>query len=110
MKVRCWQINDNWRNHSWENWFSVSLAAFAEEAPSIDPNEYDYIQIIPMSHYHRYWNGNSGAQAFRHKESGWTFPDHCRQRGGCPEMWTRTRRWQLNISCDSPIWGYVVDW
>ena len=110
MDVRTWQINDDWQDHSWPNWFKKSLEAFADEAPSIDPADYDYVQITPMDHYKGYYCGNGGAQGFRHKATGWTFPDWCRQTGGHPEMWTTTKRHQLTISDDSPIWDYIVHW
>jgi hypothetical protein len=112
IKIRAWQINDQWEDHAWykEEWFDASLAAFSSDAPSKDSADYDYIQIVPMAHYRAYFSGNGGAQAFRHKGTGWTFPDHCRERGGCPEMWKRSYRHQVTISDDSPVWSYLVDW
>jgi len=108
MSIRCYQINDQWTNHSWPNWFEASLARFLDEAPSVDPADYDYIQVTPLNQYKPYYCGNGGSQGFRHKTTSWAFPDYCRQRGGCPEVWTTTKRRQLAISSDSPIWDYLI--
>lgn len=110
MKARIYQINDDWQDHSWPDWFEKSIEAFADQAPSLDPTDYDYVQIIPLDRYKGYYCGNGGAQGFRHKITGWTFPDWCRQTGGCPEMWYTTKRRQLTISEDSPVWDYLADW
>ena len=112
MKVRTFQINDQWDDVSWgkEKWFNASIEAFIHIAPSLDMMDYDYVQIIPKASYKAFSMGNDGAQAFRYKGTGWTFPDHCRQQGGCPEIWGRRRRHNVTISCDSPVWNYIAQW
>lgn len=109
---RVYQINDDWKNHSWtkEGWFEKSIKVFRDKAPSTDIDDYDYVQIVPQCSYYRYWCGNDGTQAFRHRDTGWTFPDYCRQQGGCPEMWYRSRRRQMDVSQDSPVLAYIVEW
>lgn len=112
-KVRCYQINDQWEWRAWRTlkWFEASMEAFADQAPSTDPEDYDYVQVVPIRSYRAWRCGNDGAQGFRHRETGWTIPDHCRQSGGCPEMWHRSRRWQREIASNSPILdGYICEW
>lgn len=104
---RVYQINDQWQDHSWPDWFERSIEQFASVAPSLEPEDYDYVQIVDRESYDHYYIGNDGAQAFRHKATGWTFPDFCRQSHGCPELWQRSRRRQLHISKDSPVLGYL---
>ena len=80
------------------------------ESPERDNLEaWEYVQIVPMKSHKRYTIGNDGAQAWRHKETGYTVPDYCRQSGGCPEIWSRTRRKQLHIASNSPVWDYIVE-
>ena len=110
MSLRCYQINDQWEDHPWDNWFEASMEAFADEAPSLDPDEYDFVQIIAAESYKAWRLGNDGSQGFRHRATGLTFPDHCRQRGGCPGMWQRSKRRQLDIAPDSPILDYICVW
>jgi len=112
VKVRCYQINDAWRDNMYgkDRWFGMSIAGFLDSIPSVSPKDYDYIQIVPMTHWRAYYSGNAGTQAFRHKATGWAIPDCCRQRGGCPEMWHRGRKRQLDIAEDSPVWSYIVEW
>lgn len=111
MNLRVFQINDDWEDHSYgkRGWFEVSLAYYTDGAPSLSMDDYDYVQIVPCSVYYAYYSGNGGAQAFRHRESGWTFPDYCRQLGGCPEMWVRSKRRQLTVM-DSPVLYCLADW
>ena len=104
---RVYQINDQWEDHSWEDWFEVSIAAFEDDAPSLNRADYDYVWIIPIASYRNFWIGNDGAQGFRHRATGWTFPNWCRQSGGCPEIRQRSRRRQLSISNDSPVLRYI---
>jgi len=106
--LRCYQINDEWLDCSWPDWFEMSIEAFTDEAPSIDPKDYDYVQLIPIQSYRRWRFSNDGSQGFRHRATGWTIPDHCRQHKGCPEMWYKSKRRQLDIATDSPILrGYI---
>ena len=110
MTYRCYQINDHleWGGYEPGEWFRMSLARFIAIAPSQEMAEYDYVQVVPGSSWARYWSGNDGAQGWRHRMTGWTIPDHCRQSGGTPEVWRKGRRWQLDIAADSPIWSYIV--
>lgn len=84
------------------------MEAYADVAPSLALADYDYIQIVPLTSYRRFFLGNDGAQAFRHKATGWTIPDYCRQEGGCPEIWNRMNRKQVDLSVNSPVWSYLV--
>jgi len=108
MKNRIFKIDYFGGGYSEKEWFDLGLEAFIDEAPSSDLRDYDYIQIIPLSSYKRHFFSNDGTQAFRHRETGWTMPDYCRQRGGCPEMWERSRRRNLEISEGSPVWDFIV--
>ena len=108
--LRVFQINDALANHSWtaEEWFRASIKQFTQEAPSTKLRDYDYVQVIDGRDYRRFSCGNSGSQGFRHKQTGWTIPDYCRQTGGYPEIWTKTKRKQLPISEDTPIIDYLI--
>jgi len=112
MEVRTFQINEEWDDCSWgkAGWFEASIEAYLDQAPSIKMSDYDYIQIVPLSNYKQFPFGNDGAQAFRERETGWTFPDHCRQVGGCPEIWHTSKKHNLSISTDSPVWDYILEY
>ena len=110
MQIRCYQINDDLGcgGYSAADWFAMSLARYISVAPSHDFRDYDYVQLVPLTSWHEYRTGNDGAQGFRHRMTGWAFPDHCRQAGGTPEVWRRCRRWQMDIDPCSPILQYIV--
>jgi len=96
-----------------EECFLDAANAFKDDILSFDPQgldhrRWEYVQIIPGDDYKEYWSGNAGAQGWMHRNTRWTIPDRCRQMGGYPEMWYRTRRWQLELAADSPIWDYIV--
>jgi hypothetical protein len=105
-----YEINEDWREHSWGmlEWFQASIEPFKDDAPSTEPNDYDYIQVIPDESASAYPFGNDGAQGFRHRETGWTFPDHCRQNGGRPELWHQDDMNKPHLSINGPISSFIV--
>jgi hypothetical protein len=76
--------------------------------PSVNKTDYEYIQVTPMSSYLKYHFGNDGMQGWRHVSSGLVFPDICRLRGGCPEMWHKTNAKQIPIANLEQIRPYIV--
>lgn len=108
MAIRAFQIDFSEASYSLKEWFRLSMLAFKRQAPSLDLADYDYVQLIPLKSYRAYFSGNDGAQGFRHKVTGWTIPDYCRQSDGYPEIWSKTHARQLDISEESPIWRYLI--
>jgi hypothetical protein len=107
MRYRCYQINDT--EPEGFAWFAKSIADYREQGVTLWRENYDYIVIIRLDEYRRYPFGNCGcSQGYRHKHTGWTIPDYCRQSGGCPEIWHKTKRRQLEVSEDSPILDYIT--
>lgn len=108
-KLRAFKIDEEYYGgYTDKQWFDMSLQYFKDDAPSKRREDYNYVQLIPISSYKAWFSGNDGAQGWRHKVSGWTFPDYCRQEGGCPEVWTRVRKKNLEILEGSPIFDYLV--
>jgi len=109
---RCYQINDEEPlpgddGDPTGTYFEHSILAHANTAPSLSRSDYDYIVIINRDEYKLYPFGNQRcSQGYRHKPTGWTFPDLCRQQGGCPEIWNRSTRKQLTVAPNSPIFDY----
>lgn len=107
-KVRVFKIDADTGNYTPEEWFNMSIKAFRTIAPSTRFEDYDYVQLVPRSSYSKYCSGNDGAQGWRHRKSGWTIPDYCRQINGYPEMWVTTRKRNLEISKDSPALDFLI--
>jgi len=107
MNIRAFKI-DVEGGYSAKEWFEMSIRAFKDIAPSLEFEDFDFVQLVPRCSYRRYFSGNDGAQGWRHRRSGWTIPDYCRQVGGCPEMWTRTKKRNLEIPGASPILCYML--
>lgn len=108
IRVRAFKIDFGEGSYSSREWFKMSIRAFRDEAPSLKFEDYDYVQLVPIASYRSYYSGNDGSQGWRHRKSGWTIPDYCRQRGGRPEIWTKTNKRNLEISPISPIWNYLT--
>lgn len=92
--------------------FAAAIANFQREAPSRQHEDYDYVQVVPKTSLARWLVGNDGAQGWRHRATGWTIPDFCRQTGGTPEMWNRAAANEavaVPLAEDSPIWRYVLN-
>ena len=106
--VRTFKIEAGGGGYSAEEWFDESIRAFRDVAPSTRLEDYDYVQLVPLSSYRRYFSGNDGAQGWRHRTSGWTIPDYCRQAGGRPEIWTKTRKHNLEVSDGSPVLDFLI--
>lgn len=105
-------------HQSWEREasFRAAVRAFAGRVPDADDHTaWDYIQIVPVRSLDAYRSGNDGAQGWRHRETGITIPDYCRQTGGTPELWTR-ENWieqdrAVTIADGSPVLDYIInDW
>jgi hypothetical protein len=98
------------------NEFEESLEAALEQYPSApdrdNPAAWEYVQLIPLDSWRGSWYmGNDGTQAWRHRKTGLTIPDYCRQTNGCPEIWNRANmegRKQLTIAPHSPALDYLV--
>lgn len=106
MAYRVFEIKDSEPEHLFngQTYFAVSIDAFTKIAPSTQPEEYDYVNVIEPIEYNRYPSGNMQcAQGYRHRCTGWTFPDLCRQHNGCPEIWHQSDQPQVEIADDSPI-------
>lgn len=88
---------------------NAALANFPEATDRDDVNAWQYVQIVPLASWKAYSFGNDGTQAWRHKATGYTVPDYCRQTGGTPELWTHNKKRQLETTPDSPVWDYVIE-
>lgn len=86
-KVTCVEINDH--GFKTEEWFSQSMENWPLPTGLIDSKmeEWDFVLVVPLISVREYWCSNDGMQAWRHKTTGYVVPDHCRQTGGCPELW-----------------------
>jgi hypothetical protein len=87
-RITCVQINDHGFNTF--DWFKQSVHKWEEGQEPIlwRYPEWDFVLVIPWISVRSYWSSNDGMQAWRHREEGNVVPDHCRQTGGCPEVWT----------------------
>lgn len=87
VRVTCVEINDH--GFKTEEWFSQSLENWPLPMGLINYKieEWDFVLVVPLISVQQYWCGNDGMQAWRHKKTGYVVPDHCRQTGGCPEVW-----------------------
>lgn len=97
--------------HLVEPSFKAAIRDFTYGAP--DPDDYtawEYVQVVDRNSLNSWWSGNDGSQGWRHKETGYTIPDYCRQVGGCPEIWTKVQM-ELSepviIAHGSPIIDYM---
>ena len=101
-RITCVQINDhNFRTHDWfmrsvngwqmpNGFLGVELKVYQEKGTwdRWVSKDWDFVLVVPWDHVRLFWSNNSGMQAWRHRKTGYTIPDHCRQTGGCPEVWT----------------------
>lgn len=101
-KITCVEINDHhFRTHDWfmesirdwpmpDRFFGHQLKIYMDKG-SWDrwvSRDWDFVLVAPLTSVRSYHAGNDGMQAWRHRRTGFTIPDHCRQTGGCPEMWS----------------------
>jgi hypothetical protein len=88
-KVTCVEINDH--GFKTEEWFTQSMQGWPLPMGLIDStmDDWDFVLVVPLISVREYWCGNDGMQAWRHKKTGYVVPDHCRQTGGCPEVWNK---------------------
>lgn len=110
-KVTCVEINDHGFNT--REWFCDSVNGWKvpNELLFAEYPEWDFVLVIPWISVRSYWAGNDGMQAWRHRRTGYTIPDHCRQTGGCPEIWNASEvkgKKELEISNLSEVEEYVV--
>jgi len=86
-KVTCVEINDHGFNT--EEWFERSFQSWNRDGnPEVtNYDHWDFVLVIPWISVRSYWSGNDGMQAWRNRRTGQVIPDHCRQTGGCPEIW-----------------------
>jgi hypothetical protein len=111
IKVTCVQINDHgfnteeWFEESFQNWYRNSNPV------ATSYKEWDFVLVIPLISVRSYWAGNDGMQAWRNRKTGQLIPDHCRQTGGCPEVWNSSDvrgKKELEISNLQEVEEYVV--
>jgi len=100
--VRVYKISSS-GGYSDREWFEKSIVSFKSTAPSARFEDYEYVQVVPMASWKKFPSGNDGSQGWRHKATGYTIPDYCRQTQGCPDMWYKGRYKQLLIAENSPI-------
>jgi hypothetical protein len=119
-RVNCVEINDHgfctydWFMQSIKDWpLLTDLKVYLDKGSwdtwvSVD---WDFVLVVPHSSVRSYWSANDGMQAWRHRRSGHTIPDHCRQTGGCPEVWNSADvkgKRELEIANLAQIEEYVV--
>ena len=94
-KINCVNINDH--SFASSDWFvqSVEIWDCPEDllerraaSGTLLRKGWDFVLVTPLISVQSYWAGNDGMQAWRHRKTGYTIPDHCRQTGGCPEVWS----------------------
>jgi hypothetical protein len=96
-KITCVEINDHgfntqeWFERSVEGWQMPKISALEkyrrQTSRLLANRHWDFVLVIPWISVRSYWAGNDGMQAWRHRTTGYVVPDHCRQTGGCPEVW-----------------------
>lgn len=96
-RITCVAVNDD--NQNTEEWFQRSLEGWSLPAgikvyvPLDTPGgrwiyrDWDFVLVVPWISVRQFWCGNDGMTAWRHRSFGYVVPDHCRQTGGCPELW-----------------------
>lgn len=121
LKVTCVEINDSgqcdgeWFERSLKTWVqshSISRDVDIPILPLSDEKElWDFVLVVPFKTVRNCWQSNDGMQAWRDQKTGYVIPDHCRQMGGRPEMWSIEdirRKKELQIINCSQIEQYVV--
>ena len=124
-KITCVQINDHgFATHDWfmesiggwqmpNGFFGFELSIYMEKG-SWDRwvrRDWDFVLVAPLISVRTFWAGNDGMQAWRHRRSGYVVPDHCRQTGGCPEIWNSSDikgKRELKIANLGEVESYVV--
>lgn len=99
LKVTCVEINDSSQRDA--EWFERSLKTWVQshsihpsvEIPVLPLSDgenglWDFVLVVPLKSVRNYWQSNDGMQAWRDQKTGYVIPDHCRQMGGRPEMWS----------------------
>lgn len=95
-KVTCVEINDSgeaeleWFLRSLESWGprNETLAEYIRKSDDEwVVKDWDFVLVVPLISVRRFWCANDGMTAWRRRQCGYTIPDHCRQTGGCPEVW-----------------------
>ena len=87
-KITCVEINDH--GFAKHEWFVESMKGWPRPPNELINGKYqewDFVLVLPWISVRSYWAGNDGMQAWRHRRTGYVVPDHCRQTGGCPEVW-----------------------
>jgi len=119
-KVTCVEVNEwGMAEHEWfmksiEEWqLPEELKVYAEKGTwdNAVSKDWDFVLVIPLESVRKYWSGNDGMQAWRHRRTGYVVPDHCRQTGGCPEVWNSSDvkgRRELEIANLEEIEEFVV--
>lgn len=106
-KITCVEIND--AGFAEEEWWERSVTPWTEHVFCYA--DWDYVLVVPLVSVRLFWCSNDGMQAWRYRPTGYVVPDHCRQTGGCPEMWNlsdvRGKR-ELVIKNLDEIEPYVV--
>lgn len=110
-KITCVQINDSGQRE--EEWFAQSFQTWFKNSNPVvtEYDQWDFVLVVPLSSVRQFWSSNDGMQAWRNKVTGMVIPDHCRQTGGCPEVWTASDvkgKKELQISNLREIEPYVI--
>lgn len=106
------------------DWFASSISGWPQHNALVDTylhlldrgdraamRDWDFVLVVPWISVRDFWSANDGMQAWRHKRTGYVVPDHCRQTGGCPEVWNSSNlkgQKELKILNLEEIEEYVV--
>lgn len=102
-RITCVEINDDgqatyewWRRsiESWGHMLPPGLRGYLEKIGVGDTwlhKDWDFVLVAPLTSVRQFWCANDGLTGWMKKQrqdyGGYLIPDHCRQTGGCPEVW-----------------------
>jgi hypothetical protein len=100
-RITCVEINDDGQaTHEWwmrsiESWGHMLPEPLKIYLEKIDDKmvlkDWIFVLVAPLASVQQFWCGNDGLTGWMRNQDqefgGYLIPDHCRQTGGCPEVW-----------------------
>jgi hypothetical protein len=108
-RITCVKNNEDGQNT--DEWFEQSMIGWYAVLELDRKRNWDFVLVVPWISVRQFWCGNDGMTAWRHRASGYVVPDHCRQTGGCPELWNSSDvkgRRELLIKNLAEVEPYIV--
>lgn|GEM_PF-5122285 len=116
-RITCVQYNED--RQATREWWEQSISQWKKSYRMSPPGpaihgvpfkEWRFVLLAPLKSVLEFWASNDGLTGWMHT-SGYLIPDHCRQTGGCPEVWNAEEfkgKKELRIANLAEIEEYVV--